>query len=160
MNLFHWARLTICFFTPGGDTGGNSLPSHRPARKVVHSTWWDEKLIVQFSVKDPWHFGIESGSPDPYLWLRDPDSDPDAAIVVSDLQDLQVFLELHLHHFSKIKNRNQGFPYYFYLIEGSRRPKNIRIRRRIRIRNTSTMFIYYSSMTLQVCVSVCEYFIK
>jgi hypothetical protein len=34
--------------------------------------------------------GCESGSADPYLWLMDPDSDadPDPAIFVSDLQDV------------------------------------------------------------------------
>jgi hypothetical protein len=49
---------------------------------------------------------------DPYLWLMDPDSDPDPdvvpypAIVVSDLQDVieklffaYYFLKIHLHHF-------------------------------------------------------------
>ncbi len=61
------------------------------------------------------------------------------------------FLKVHLHHFSKTKSkkksqnsRNQGFSYYFCLLiegltsgswSGSRRPKNIWIRR-IRIRNT------------------------
>jgi hypothetical protein len=71
------------------------------------------------------------------------------------------FLKVHLHHFSKIKvkkksrnRRNQGISYYFCLMiersgfrsvhltngSGSRRPKNIRIRRiriQIRIRNTA-----------------------
>ncbi len=68
---------------------------------------------------------------------------------------LFTFRRVHLHHFSKISqkevtnSRNQGFSYYFCLMiegtgsmtltngSGSRRPKNIRIRRiRIRIRNT------------------------
>jgi hypothetical protein len=70
----------------------------------------------------------------------DPDSDPDPAIVVIDLQDANkknnlkkvftafYFLKIHIHHFSKIKSqkettqnsRNQGFSYYFCLmIEGS-----------------------------------------
>ncbi len=63
---------------------------------------------------------------------------------------------VHLHNFSKIKSqevknsRNQGFPYYFCMTtegsgsvpltngSGSRRPKNIRIRRIcIRIRNAA-----------------------
>jgi hypothetical protein len=69
----------------------------------------------------------------------DPDSNPDPAIFVSDLQDASkklifntifsayYFLKAHLHHFSKIKSqkesqnsRNQGFSYYFcIMIEGS-----------------------------------------
>ncbi len=87
----------------------------------------------------------------------DPDSDPDPAIFVTDLQKTNLkslsayyFLKLHLHHFSKIKSqkksqnsKNQGFSYYFCMMieeSGSRptRPKNIRIRRIwIRIRNTA-----------------------
>jgi hypothetical protein len=67
----------------------------------------------------------------------------------------QYFLKIHSHHFLKIKSnkevknsRNQGFSYYFFLIEGSgsgsvplingcgsRRLKNIQIR--IRIHNTA-----------------------
>jgi hypothetical protein len=66
------------------------------------------------------------------------DPDPDPAIFVIDLQDASkklifytissayYFLEVHLHHFSKIKSqkgsqnrRNQGFSYYFcMMIEG------------------------------------------
>jgi hypothetical protein len=69
----------------------------------------------------------------------DPDSDPDPAIFVIDLQHASkklifntifapyYFLKVHLHHFSKIKSqkesqnrRNQGFPYYFCMMtEGS-----------------------------------------
>jgi hypothetical protein len=69
----------------------------------------------------------------------DPDSDPDPAIFVIDLQDASkklifntifsayYLLKLNLHHFSKIKSqkesqnrRNQGFSYYFcMMIEGS-----------------------------------------
>jgi hypothetical protein len=51
-----------------------------------------------------------SGSADPYLLLMDPDSDPDPAIFVSHLQDVNtkvfclILLEVHLHHFSKIKS--------------------------------------------------------
>ncbi len=82
-----------------------------------------------------------SGSGDPCLWLMDPDpeSDPDPAIFVIDLQDASkklnfntifsayYFLKVHLHHFSKIKSqkesqnsRNQGFSYNFcIMIEGS-----------------------------------------
>ncbi len=84
--------------------------------------------------------GSGSGSADPRLWLMDPDSDPDPAIFVIDLQDARkkqffntnfstyYFLKVHLHHFSKIKSqkesqnstRNQGFPYYFCMMkEGS-----------------------------------------
>ncbi len=77
------------------------------------------------------------------MWIRIRGSMPltngsDPAIVVIDLQDVNkklilksfsayYFLEVHLHHFSKIKvqkksqnSRNQGFSYYFcLLIEGS-----------------------------------------
>jgi hypothetical protein len=69
----------------------------------------------------------------------DPDSDPDPAIFVFDLQDASkklifntifsafYFLKIHLHYFSKIKSqkepqnsRIQGFSYYSCLmIEGS-----------------------------------------
>jgi hypothetical protein len=69
----------------------------------------------------------------------DPDSDPDPAIFVIDLQDASkklffntiisacYFLKLHLHYFSKIKSqkesqnsRIQDFSYYFcMIIEGS-----------------------------------------
>jgi hypothetical protein len=69
----------------------------------------------------------------------DPDSDPDPAIFIIDLQDASkkiifntifsayYFLKVHLHHFSKIKSqkepqnsRNQGFSYNFcMMIEGS-----------------------------------------
>jgi hypothetical protein len=68
----------------------------------------------------------------------DPDSDPDPAIFVIDLQDASkkiifntifsafYFLKVHVHNFSKIKSqkesqnrRNQGFSYYFcMMIEG------------------------------------------
>ncbi len=66
----------------------------------------------------------------------DPSADPDPAIFVIDLQDANKklikksypayhFLNVHLHHFSKIKSpkksqnsRNQGFFYYFFMIEG------------------------------------------
>jgi hypothetical protein len=58
------------------------------------------------------------------------------------------FLKLHLHHFSKIESqkesqnsRNQGFSYYFCMMiegSGSRRPKNMWIR--IRIRNTGRRY--------------------
>jgi hypothetical protein len=95
--------------------------------------------------------------------------DPDPAIFIIDLQatskkiifntifSAYYFLKVHLHHFSKIKSqkesqnsRNQGFSYYFSMIEGSGsgsgsipltsrsgsgRPKNMWIRW-IRIRNT------------------------
>ncbi len=98
--------------------------------------------------------GSGSGSADPCLWLMDPDPDP--AIFVIDLQDASkklifhtifsayYFLKLHLHHYSKIKSqkesqnsRNQGFSFYFCMMiegSGSRRPKNMWLR--IRIRNT------------------------
>jgi hypothetical protein len=88
----------------------------------------------------------------------DPDPDPYPSIFVIDLQDVNeklifvqtispyypYFLKVHLRHFSKIKSqkesqnsRNQGFSYNFYMItgsgSGSRKPKNMWIR--IRIRN-------------------------
>jgi hypothetical protein len=66
----------------------------------------------------------------------DPDSDPDPAIFVIDLQDgskklifntifsAYYFLKVHLHHFSKIKSKkksqnrgNQGFSYYFCMMK-------------------------------------------
>ena len=104
-------------------------------------------------------FWGESGSADPCFWLMD----PDPAIFVIDLQDASkkqifntnsayYFLKVHLHHFSKIKcknesqnRRNQGFSYYFYMMiegsesgsipltsgSGSGRPKNMWIRIRM-----------------------------
>ncbi len=65
------------------------------------------------------------------------------------------FLEVHLHHFSKIKSqkesqnsRNQDFSSYFcMMIEGpeSGRPENMWIRIQFRIRNTAiyTMIVIY-----------------
>jgi hypothetical protein len=88
----------------------------------------------------------------------DPNSDPDPAIFVVDLQDANknlffktifsayYFLKVNLHHFSKIKSqkesqnsRNQGYSYYFCMMiegsgSGSGRPKNMWIRW-IRIHN-------------------------
>ncbi len=84
-------------------------------------------------------FWCGSGSGDPCLWQMDPDSDPDPAIFVIDLQDASkklffntifsacYFLKVHLHYFSKIKSqkesqnsRIQDFSYYFcMMIEGS-----------------------------------------
>ncbi len=111
--------------------------------------------------------GSGSGSSDPCFWLMDPDSDPDPAIFVIDLQDANkkqifntifsayYFLKVHLHNFSKIKSqkesqnrRKQGFSYYFCMMiegsipltsgSGSGRPKNMWIRWiRLRIRNTA-----------------------
>jgi hypothetical protein len=87
--------------------------------------------------------------------------DPDPAIFVIDLQDASkklilntifsayYFLNVHLHHVSKIKSqkesqkkRNQGFSYYFCMMmggsgSGSERPKNIWIQ--IRIQNTASV---------------------
>ncbi len=67
----------------------------------------------------PFLCGSRSGSADPCLWLMEPDPDsgpdPDPAIFVIDLQDANkklnycfcsydyFFLEVHSHHFSKIK---------------------------------------------------------
>ncbi len=113
-----------------------------------------------FSVADPWHFGVD---PDPEIHasrLMDPDLDADPAFFIIHLQDAnKVFLQITFFkvHFSKIKSkkksqhsRNQGFSYYFCLMiegygagsipltngsgSGSRRPKNMWIRTRIRIR--------------------------
>ncbi len=100
----------------------------------------------------------------------DPDSDPDPAIFVNDLQDASkklifnaifsayYFLKLHLHNFSKIKSqkesqysRNQVFSHYFSMMiqgsgSGSRRPKNMWIRWiriRIGIRNTGFKGMFF-----------------
>jgi hypothetical protein len=101
----------------------------------------------------------------------DPDSDPDPAISVIDLQDASkysffptifsayYFLKVHLHHFSKIKSqkesqnsRNQGFSHYFcMMIEGSGsgpgRPKNMWIR--IRYLLTSRLSLVGPTGTFQ-----------
>ncbi len=52
------------------------------------------KDITLTSVGDPWHFGCgsRSGSPDPYLWLMDPDPTP----FFSDLKDAKKIIFLHL----------------------------------------------------------------
>ncbi len=83
------------------------------------------------------HFG---GDPDPQIHALanpDPDSDPDLAIFVIDLQDVNknnfffpayFFLKVHLHNFYKIKSqkkespnsRNQGFSYYIFLLYNRR----------------------------------------
>ncbi len=57
---------------------------------------------------DPW---IHS----PYIWLMDPDADPDPAIFVSNLQDVNkkkscfayYFLKVHFLNFSKIKSHKE-----------------------------------------------------
>jgi hypothetical protein len=104
-----------------------------------------------------------SGSSDPYLWLTDPDADPEGPKTYGS----HGFGKLeHLHHSSKIKShkklqnsRNQGFPYYFCLMKegsgsgsvlvtngfGSGKPKNIRIiriRMWIRIPNTALIRVW------------------
>ncbi len=107
--------------------------------------------------------------------------DPDAATFVIDLQDANkklikkiffplYFLKVHLHNFSKIKSqkesqnsRNQGFSYYFcMMIEGSGSgsipltngsgwPKNMLIRKRIRIRNTAAQrTVPYSGFSVKI----------
>ncbi len=43
-----------------------------------------------------------SGSADPYLWLRDPDADPDPAIFASDLQDVNKKLFFFADYFLKV----------------------------------------------------------
>jgi hypothetical protein len=96
-----------------------------------------------------------SGSTDPDLRIRicgsvpqsyGPDSDPDPVLFVSDLQD------------AKQNSRNQGFSYFFCLIEGSGsesgsvlltngsgsgRPKNLRI---FRIGIQKTAMLYWNSI--------------
>jgi hypothetical protein len=86
----------------------------------------------------------------------DPDADPDPAIFVSDLQDVnKVFLLINFLRYIYIifqrykvikksqNSRNQCFSYYFCLMiegSGSGKPKNIWIhwiKIRIRIRNTA-----------------------
>ncbi len=107
-------------------------------------------------------FFYGSGFADPCLCVKDPDLDPgsEPAIFVNDINFCSMFFCLflfegvHLHHKLKKKSlnsRNQGFAYFFYFMiegsasgsvpltngSGSRRSKNIRIRRiRIWIRNT------------------------
>jgi hypothetical protein len=104
----------------------------------------------------------------------DPDSDPDPAIFVIDLQDASkklifntifsayYFLKVHLHHFSKIKSqkesqnrRNQGFSYYFCMMveesgsipltSGSGSGTGRPKNRWIRIRNTGLFYPTYPS---------------
>ncbi len=107
-------------------------------------------------------FWCGSWSADLCLWLIDPDP---AIFFIIELRDANktqflkffsayYFSKVHLHHFSKIKSqkesqnsRNQGFSYYFCMMiegsgsipltNGSRRPKNMWILIRIRIRNTA-----------------------
>jgi hypothetical protein len=89
------------------------------------------------SVADPWKFwyGSGCGSADPYLWLMDPESDPDPATFVSDLQDINKKLFgvwIRIRGSMPLTN-GSGF--------GSGSPKNIwilRIRIKIRIRIRST----------------------
>ncbi len=68
-----------------------------------------------FRIHDIW---CGSGSADPCLRLMDPDSDPDPAIFITDLQDVKKklilsfsaydFLKAHVHHFSKIKSPQEA----------------------------------------------------
>ncbi len=106
--------------------------------------------------------------PDPCFWQIDPDpaifdidfQDASKKLIFNTIFSAYYFLNVHLHHFSKIKSqkesqnrRNQGFSYYFCMMiegsgsgsgsipltsgsgSGSRRPKNMWIR----IRNTVWM---------------------
>ncbi len=106
-----------------------------------------------------------SGSADPCLWLMDPDQDSDPAIFVIHKKKILLSFCLIptfwryiyiIFQRQKVKkksqnSKNQGFSFYFCLMtegsksgtvhltygsgSGSKRPKNIRIRR-IRFRNT------------------------
>jgi hypothetical protein len=84
-------------------------------------------------------WGSGSGSADPYLWLMDlyPESDPDPAIFITDLQDANkklilkklfcillfegTFTSFFKNKKVKKKSQSQGFSYYFCLMQGSRR---------------------------------------
>jgi hypothetical protein len=81
------------------------------------SITWIEKKLRCGSMKFWYESECGSGSADPYLCLMDlgPNSDPDPAIFVSDLQDINkkllfftyYFLKVYLHHFSKIKSHKE-----------------------------------------------------
>ncbi len=101
-------------------------------------------VIVGSNVWDPWHFGMDPNAdlyPQIRLWLMyldvDPDlaldPDPDPVFFVIDLQDANkktffycfFFLNVHLHHFSKIKSHNKvtktveiNFFFIFLLVDG------------------------------------------
>jgi hypothetical protein len=92
--------------------GGGHAPAHT-RHQVLYPEPKSKYITNHFtSVGDPWHFGAD---PDPHFWLMDPDPDPNPAIFVSDLQDVNkifsfqvlfayYFLRYILHHFSKIKS--------------------------------------------------------
>ncbi len=107
--------------------------------------------------------GSGSGSEDPCLWLMGsgfgsgscnfrhwPSRRQQKTKFLKKGFSAYYFLKIYLHHFSKIKSQKEVpkqyefFSYYFCLMiegsgSGSRRTKNIRIRRiQIRIRNTGT----------------------
>ncbi len=77
-----------------------------------------DKTSGQYSGSMTFWCGSLPGSADPCLRLMEPDSDPDPAIFVIDLQDANkklifvkklsfsayYFMKVHLHHFSKIKS--------------------------------------------------------
>jgi hypothetical protein len=81
---------------------------HRPGR---------QKKVTFKQCYGSMKFLYGSGSADPYIRLMDPD--PELAIFVSDLEDINkklfcflsffahFFLKVHLHHFSKIKCRKE-----------------------------------------------------
>ncbi len=98
-----------------------------------------------------------TNGPDPAIFVIDL-QDASKKLIFNTIFSAYYFLKVYLHHFSKIKSqkesqnsKNQGFSYYFCMIiegsgagsgsihlingSGSRRPKNMWIR--IRIRNTA-----------------------
>ncbi len=92
----------------------NTSVSHinQPPRKMIST----QTTCAQCYGSMKFWYGSRSGSADPYLWLIDPDADPDPSIFVSDLQDINkifcllFFLKVHLHHFSKVKSQRRGGP--------------------------------------------------
>jgi hypothetical protein len=119
-----------------------------------------------------------SGSADPCLSIMDPD--PAVFVIDHQVPTKNCFFLFEgtlttftVHHFSKIKskkksqnNRDQGFAYYFCLMikgsgsvtltngSGSKRPKNIRIRR-FRIRNTGFDIRVQSCVSDPAMISIC-----
>ncbi len=110
------------------------------------------------SVADPWHFGVDP-DPDPRsmpltngsgsCYFRHwPSRYQQKLIFLTQFFSAYYFLELHLHHLSKIKSQkesqnssNQGFFFYYFCMtiegSGSGKPKNMWIR----IRNTTHTYI-------------------
>ncbi len=77
-----------------------------------------EEFVRQVFYSNQCWYGSGSESADPYIRLMD--ADPDPAIFVSDLPDINkkkkkfskffciLLLKVHLHHFSKIKIHKEG----------------------------------------------------